>query len=1211
MFKVHKRPLETIHSGHFMVSQLDDDEENNNNCDDTSSQGDDNAGSVQIGVDNKEVIDEIDYQVAASMLTTSSSKNEELTSWNDLDRRPTKQQYIVYYGRSKGKAEKCGKQMAPARRAYQATSSSTPSNVVDASTTTTTTRLPLPASTSSSSTQITALAPSVATNTITTLLPQPKSLSRTITNTTAATVVLPRDNPCSNNSTSTTTTNHNNNNTTTSISRVSKFALLSEPISLTNRSNCDESIEDGKLLTELATSCKKREQADGELVRSISLDQSNRQLLHSQHYQHLKTSSSSMVSSAQNSLHQQLQSSGQPHVFIDATLTKLLECMSLYYSSKLTSPKWKSFKGSNLRLKKKIRLNNLIWRAWFLQYIRGKRPPGCQFITAADPDVHKKAETIVLEGKYWRRKVDAIVHEYNKWRCFQKAKIQMNCFRPSSFDWDTRVSNLTSTLSTDTCNFYPDYDMTEAYTFDDLPPMLDEYEARKEIYYNPIAPSLQQTTNSFAATAAAAISNSANVQLMSATTTMPALQSSTNCHQSVASQTRAIVSSTSSSSSSSSLFQGSMKREIRPQIQSVPPTPAPTPTNHHQHNQQLSSLTNCQSANLSRIGNPNSLKYQQVPLVLRSSSSSYNTATSNQVSNQAQQQPTISSPSSLHFQAQPNAPTMSAQAFVASQILPISNSNLVCQAQQPLPNSEAVVKSKPLSLATVTGATASAQENSHHQSFQFMSSNSYAPNDQHNHNMHTQMLQQQQQQQRQLLHHNQQPQILNQIHHLQQLHPLHQQQLQQQQLHHQQQSHQNHQQLLQHQQQLQLQHHQQHLHLQQQQHLQQQRHLQLQQQQQHMHNHNVQSRQQLQAQLSSQSDNILPPHQQQQQHQQQQHRVVQQQHQVQQTIHQPQQLNKQHVVLSPASTSSQDLPKNSHHEVTQTQMCDNDDNEDNDDDEDADDDERQFSSNNNFQFDDCKNEQRRVGHINAEQKRRCNIKNGFDTLKSILPSINQNASVKVSKAAMLQKAAQHIHSLDSAKERQSQEAFMLKKQIEALKQDISNYQSQLPASGMTAGNQSSTGKVREMLDEYVRKRTVENWKFWVFSLLIEPLFNSYFNSVNTSSLEDSFKTIITWLSHSCGLMSLRKYALDSLTFLSKSTNVLQEPHCLPNEAVDHAVGKGRNEKASESTVAGSTTITLTSPVYSSSSPSVASSRGSSSTSPSAFVSQPKVKSMQW
>lgn len=55
-------------------------------------------------------------------------------------------------------------------------------------------------------------------------------------------------------------------------------------------------------------------------------------------------------------------------ISIDQSLRKLFQCMSLAYDDeKLTSPKWKTFKGLKLNIKDKIRLNNIIWRAWHIQ----------------------------------------------------------------------------------------------------------------------------------------------------------------------------------------------------------------------------------------------------------------------------------------------------------------------------------------------------------------------------------------------------------------------------------------------------------------------------------------------------------------------------------------------------------------------------------------------------------------------------------------------------------------------------------------------------------------------------------------------------------------------------------------------------------------------------------------------------------------------------
>ena len=44
--------------------------------------------------------------------------------------------------------------------------------------------------------------------------------------------------------------------------------------------------------------------------------------------------------------------------------------MSIAYRQKLTSPKWNRFLGMKLRWKDKIRLNNVIWRCWHMQFIK-------------------------------------------------------------------------------------------------------------------------------------------------------------------------------------------------------------------------------------------------------------------------------------------------------------------------------------------------------------------------------------------------------------------------------------------------------------------------------------------------------------------------------------------------------------------------------------------------------------------------------------------------------------------------------------------------------------------------------------------------------------------------------------------------------------------------------------------------------------------------
>ncbi|KAK3852649.1 hypothetical protein Pcinc_040774 [Petrolisthes cinctipes] len=129
---------------------------------------------------------------------------------------------------------------------------------------------------------------------------------------------------------------------------------------------------------------------------------------------------------------------------------------------KITSPKWNRFKGLKLRWKDKIRLNNIIWRCWHMQFIRKKRMTVCQF--ALDVDIHNKPEAIVLEGKYWKRQLDAVTAEYKKWRIYYKNKISgRNTLEPdaSLFELEgmdfTRTSGLPASLEDGDLNEFMDF----------------------------------------------------------------------------------------------------------------------------------------------------------------------------------------------------------------------------------------------------------------------------------------------------------------------------------------------------------------------------------------------------------------------------------------------------------------------------------------------------------------------------------------------------------------------------------------------------------------------------------------------------------------------------------------------------------------------------------------------------------------------------------
>ncbi|XP_067911136.1 MLX-interacting protein isoform X2 [Heterodontus francisci] len=164
---------------------------------------------------------------------------------------------------------------------------------------------------------------------------------------------------------------------------------------------------------------------------------------------------------------------------------------------------------------------------------------------------------------------------------------------------------------------------------------------------------------------------------------------------------------------------------------------------------------------------------------------------------------------------------------------------------------------------------------------------------------------------------------------------------------------------------------------------------------------------------------------------------------------------------------------------------------------------------------------RRMTHISAEQKRRFNIKMCFDTLHNLVTTLKSQSNVKpISNAATLQKTVEYIAKLQQERTQLQDEAKRLREEIEELNASINTCQQQLPATGVPITRQRFH-HTQEMFDEYVKSRTLQNWKFWIFSIIIKPLFESFNAMVATTSLDDLCKTTLSWLDQHCSLPVLR------------------------------------------------------------------------------------------
>ncbi|XP_068559745.1 MLX-interacting protein isoform X1 [Cebidichthys violaceus] len=191
------------------------------------------------------------------------------------------------------------------------------------------------------------------------------------------------------------------------------------------------------------------------------------------------------------------------------------------------------------------------------------------------------------------------------------------------------------------------------------------------------------------------------------------------------------------------------------------------------------------------------------------------------------------------------------------------------------------------------------------------------------------------------------------------------------------------------------------------------------------------------------------------------------------------------------------------------------------------------------------NQSRRTTYISAEQKRRSNINIGFKTLCNLVPTLKSQSNI--SNAVTLQKTVDHIWKLQQERQQMLEEVKRLREEIEEINTSISSCQEQLPATGVPI-RRNRFDHMQEKFNEYVKNRTLQNWKFWIFSIIIKPLFESFNGMVSTTTRAELCQTTLQWLDHHCSLPALRPMVLSTLRQLSTTTSILSDPSLLPEEA---------------------------------------------------------------
>ncbi|XP_054700703.1 MLX-interacting protein isoform X2 [Grus americana] len=698
---------------------------------------------------------------------------------------------------------------------------------------------------------------------------------------------------------------------------------------------------------------------------------------------------------------------------IDASLTKLFECMSLAYSGKLVSPKWKNFKGLKLQWRDKIRLNNAIWRAWYMQYLEKRKNPVCHFVTpldgSVDVDEHRRPEAIATEGKYWKRRIEIVIREYHKWRTYFKKRLQKHKDEDLSslvrdddvVLWQKRRYGRETPVPMEEGSLL-DADMLMSEFTDTLFSTLSSHQLvswpnSRDIAHLGNADMIQPGL----------IPLQPNFDFMDTFEPFQDLftpSRSSNYFPSVSAVSSATTDSSSHSSQSPVLPSGSLPNTLPAGnigdglIASSVPAPVIPDVGTDQCSSIRSGGSFIQPADFtpdSSLSGPQTfMPVFQTPLPLL------------QPATQQHQSPLPAVPLNSSLSSPP-------AAFAA----PETQKFGLC---------ESTVITHTASATLTHNAPATTFSQSQNLVLATQQPGAGVPC---NLAFQTTVLQ-------------------------------------------------------------------------------------------------GQPRPQLQSQLTFALPKAVP---------------------LASAGTRPKQSQK--IVPAPKPETVPLLLKNAF--ITPGRDCQN-----------------------SGQASPCTSEQspspqspqnscsgkpaadpniaafknRRMKHI-SEQKRRFNIKIGFSTLNSLVSANSKS----ISHAITLQKTVEYIAKLQQERTQMQEETRRLREEIEELNATIISCQQQLPATGVPITRQRFN-HMRRMFDEYVRSRTLQNWKFWIFSIIIKPLFESFNRMVSTTSFKDLNQTAMAWLDQHCSLPVLRPMVLNTLRHLSTTTSILSDPSRLPEQAAE-AVNK--------------------------------------------------------
>lgn len=110
-------------------------------------------------------------------------------------------------------------------------------------------------------------------------------------------------------------------------------------------------------------------------------------------------------------------------------------------------------------------------------------------------------------------------------------------------------------------------------------------------------------------------------------------------------------------------------------------------------------------------------------------------------------------------------------------------------------------------------------------------------------------------------------------------------------------------------------------------------------------------------------------------------------------------------------------------------------------------------------------------------------------------------------------------------------------------------------------SQEDFEKLSSFFNAHVIRGTAINWKYWAFSRIMKPLFESYSQAIaGNASYNEIDRSIGRWLEDKCSLMQMRQSTVTSLKNICVQTNILRDPQGMPVNALDLAKKANQEEQ---------------------------------------------------